>query len=66
MPTVFGNLETWQSYAFAAPRSDNGLENSITIIALQGDSIDGNQTNSNYDAIETFMKSEAVMGYAGL
>lgn len=65
LPTVFGNLETWQSYAFAAPGSDNGLENPVTMIALQGESIDGNQINSHYDAIETFTKSEAVMGMPG-
>lgn len=65
LPTVFGNLETWQSYAFAAPGSDNGLENPVTMIALQGESIDGDQINGHYDAIETFTKSEAVMGMPG-
>lgn len=65
LPTVFGNIDTWQSYAFAAPGSDNGLENPATMIALQGDSIEGDQINSNYDGIETFTKSEAVMGMPG-
>lgn len=65
LPTVFGNLETWQSYAFAAPGSDNGLEKPVTMIALQGDSIDGEQINQNYEGVETFTKSEAVMGMPG-
>src|SRR5690606_12442984 len=65
LPTIFGNLETWQSYAFAAPGSANGLENPVTMIALQGESIDGEQINANYDGVETFTKSEAVMGMPG-
>ncbi|HWL23571.1 MAG TPA: ABC transporter permease [Ureibacillus sp.] len=65
LPTVFVNLETWQSYAFAAPGSDNGLENPVTMIALQGNSIEAEKIEDNYDLIETFSKSEAVMGMPG-
>ena len=65
LPTIFVNVETWQSYAFAAPGSDNGLENPVSMIALQGKEIDGENIKGNYDAIETFSKSEAVMGMPG-
>ena len=65
LSAVFGDVETWQSYAFAAPGSDNGLENPVTMIALQGESIEADKINSNYELIETFTKSEAVMGMPG-
>lgn len=65
LPTVFVNIDTWQSYAFSAPGSDNGLESPVTMIALQGNSIEGNKIEKNYDSIETFTKSEAVMGMPG-
>ncbi len=65
LPTVFTNVETWQSYAFAAPGSDNGLESPVAMIALQGKNIDADAISSNYDFIETVTKSEAVMGMPG-
>ena len=37
----------------------------MTMIALQGDSIESEEIDSNYDAVETFTKSEAVMGMPG-
>lgn len=65
LPTIFSHVDTWQSYAFAAPGSNNGLANPVSMIALQGKDIDGEAINTNYDAIETFTKSEAVMGMPG-
>lgn len=65
LPTVFVHIATWQSYAFAAPGSDNGIENPVTMIALQGKSIEADPIAKNYNLIETFTKSEAVMGMPG-
>jgi len=65
LPTIFVNIDTWQSYAFAAPGSDNGLEDPVSMIALQGSSIESEKIEENYDLIETFSKSEAVMGMPG-
>ena len=65
LPTVFANVETWQSYAFAAPGSDNGLESPVAMIALQGENLDADAIASNYDVIETVTKSDAIMGMPG-
>ena len=65
LPTVFVDVATWQSYAFAAPGSNNGLEDPVTMIALQGTSMEADQITKDYDLIETFTKSEAVMGMPG-
>lgn len=65
LPTIFGHVETWQSYAFAAPGSNNGLENPVSMIALQGKNIEAEKINNQYDLIETVSKSEAVMGMPG-
>jgi len=65
LPTIFGHIATWQSYAFAAPGSDNGLEYPVSMIALQGNDIEAEKIQKDFDLIETFSKSEAVMGMPG-
>lgn len=65
LPSIFVNLDVWQSYAFAAPGSDNGLESPVAMIALQGTDIDAEKIENSFDEIETFTKSEAVMGMPG-
>ncbi|AWE07278.1 cell division protein FtsX [Lysinibacillus sp. 2017] len=65
VPSVFANVDTWQNYAFAAPGSDNGFESPTAMIALQGKDIDAQKIEDNFDEIETFTKSEAVMGMPG-
>lgn len=65
LPTVFANVKTWQNYAFAAPGSDNGLPNAVNMIALQGNDIDTEAIEKNYDHIEVVTKSGAVMGMPG-
>jgi putative ABC transport system permease protein len=65
LPTIFANVETWQSYAFAAPGSDNGLSNAVSMIALQGKDIDIEAIVEHYDKIEVVTKSQAVMGMPG-
>ena len=60
LPSVFVNVDTWQSYAFAAPGSDNGLESPVAMIALQGNNIDAQKIADKYNDIETFSKSQAV------
>src|SRR5690606_14111819 len=62
---IFANVETWQSYAFAAPGSDNGLSNAVSMIALQGKDIDIEAIVEHYDKIEVVTKSQAVMGMPG-
>ena len=65
LPVVFANLEVWQSYAFAAPGSDNGYEHPVSVIALQGADINPEKIDATFDKIETVEKSAAVMGMPG-
>ena len=65
VPSVFTNIDTWQNYAFAAPGSDNGFESPAAMIALQGKNIDVQKIEDTYNGVETFSKSEAVMGMPG-
>ena len=65
LSVLFADLELWQSYAFAAPGSDNGLKNPVQAIALQGKNIDATKIDATYDKIETVTHSEAVMGMPG-
>ena len=65
LPVIFANLAAWQSYAFAAPGSDNGYENPVSVIALQGANIDPEKIDATFDKIETVEKSAAVMGMPG-
>ena len=65
LSTIFANVDVWQSYAFGAPGSDNGLSNPVQMIALQGKNIDPAVVNATFDGIETITHSEAVMGMPG-
>ncbi|MER2000337.1 MAG: ABC transporter permease [Lysinibacillus sp.] len=65
LSVIFSNLDLWQSYAFAAPGSDNGLSNPVQAIALQGENIDPAKIDAAYDKIETITHSDAVMGMPG-
>ena len=65
LSTVFANIDIWQSYAFAAPGSDNGLSNPVNMIALQGKDIDADKIDAAFDKIETITHGDAVMGMPG-
>ena len=65
LPVMFANLELWQSYAFAAPGSDNGLTNPVNAIAIQGSKVDAEAMQKQLDGVEVITHSEAVMGMPG-
>lgn len=64
LPVIFSNLSLWQSYAFAAPGSDNGYSNPVNMIAIQGD-IDAEKVSNQFDGVEIITHSQAVMGMPG-
>ena len=65
LPVVFANMELWQSYAFAAPGSDNGLTNPVNTIAIQGAKIDPDKMESKLEGVDIISHSSAVMGMPG-
>ena len=65
LSAIFANVELWQSYAFAAPGSNNGLNNPVHAIALQGENIDPAKIDAAFDKIETIDHGKAVMGMPG-
>ena len=65
LPTIFTDIDVWRSYAFAAPGSDNGLQNPVSMVALRGENIDTAAIEKDFAHVEAFTKSEAVMGMPG-
>ena len=65
LSSMFTNLELWQSFAFAAPGSDNGHANPVNMIALQGENIKPSKIESAFEQIEVVDHSKAVAGMPG-
>jgi putative ABC transport system permease protein len=65
LPVVFSNLALWQSYAFAAPGSENGLTNPVNTIAIQGDKVNAEKLQANLKGVEVISHGDAVMGMPG-
>lgn len=65
LPVLFTNMDHWRDYSFAAPGSDNGIEDPVSAFILQGKDIDPAALDSRIDGIETATKSEAVQGMPG-
>lgn len=65
LPVIFTTMEKWRTIHFAAPGSDMGIENPVSVILLQGENIHPDEVNKAIDGIETATKSEAVNGVPG-
>ena len=62
---IYVTLDKWRDYTFAAPGSDNGIENPVNGIALQGENINAEQLDNKVDGIQTATKKEAINGMPG-
>lgn len=65
LPAVFTTLDKWRSIQFAAPGSDNGIQNPVNGIMLQGKNIDPQQLSALFDNTEIVTKAEAIQGMPG-
>ncbi|MBD3109083.1 ABC transporter permease [Bacillus sp. AGMB 02131] len=63
--SIYVTMEKWRDYTFAAPGSDNGIENPVNGIALQGENIDAEKLDSQIDGIQTATKKQAINGMPG-
>lgn len=62
---IYVTMDKWRDYTFAAPGSDNGIENPVNGIALQGENIDAEKLDSQIDGIQTATKKQAINGMPG-
>lgn len=65
LPVLFTTLDHWRLYNFAAPGSNNGIEDVVNAFVLQGPDIDAAELDENIDGIETATKGQAVKGMPG-
>lgn len=65
LPAIFTTLDKWRAIQFAAPGSDNGIENPVNAIMLQGENIDSTKLNSQFEGTEIVTKAKAVQGMPG-
>ena len=63
--SVFTTFDKWRSIHYAAPGSDNGVNEPVNAIMLQGEDIDLEAINKEFTGYETVTKSEAVQGMPG-
>ncbi|WP_042352585.1 ABC transporter permease [Bacillus massiliigorillae] len=62
---VFTTMDKWRAINFAAPGSDNGVQNPVNGIALKGENINPDSINKHLDSTEVVTKSEAIQGMPG-
>lgn len=65
MPAVFSTMDKWRTTKFAAPGSDNGVENPVNAIMIQGSSINPELIQSQFTGIEVVTQKAAVRGMPG-
>ncbi|WP_102693267.1 ABC transporter permease [Rummeliibacillus pycnus] len=65
LPVLFSTLNQWRSYAYAAPGSNNGIEDAINAVVLQAPNLDAAQLDKQIDGIETVTKNAAINGMPG-
>lgn len=65
LPAIFTTLDKWRTIQFAAPGSDNGMENPVNGIMLQGEKIEPQKINDLFQSTETVTKAEAIQGMPG-
>lgn len=64
-PVIFSQLDKFRAIKYAAPGSDNGIENPVNGILVQGTDIDVEVVNETIDGIEIGTKDEAVNAVPG-
>lgn len=65
LPSIFGTLDQWRSYQFAAPGANNGIEDVINAIVLQAPNLDAEKLDKDISGIETVTKKAAINGMPG-
>ncbi len=65
LPAMFAVPETWRSYQYAAPGSDNGLNKPVQAFFLKAPNLEPEKLDTSIDDIETVTKSKAVNGMPG-
>lgn len=65
LPAIFTTLDKWQAIQFAAPGSNKGVEEPVNAIMMQGENIDADQLNKQFDHVEVVTKAQAIQGMPG-
>lgn len=64
-PVIFAQMDKFRAIKYAAPGSDNGIENPVNGILVQGTDLDVEAVNETIDGIEMGTKKEAVNAVPG-
>lgn len=64
-PVIFAQIDKFRAIKYAAPGSDNGIENPVNGILVQGTDLDVEAINETIDGIEMGTKNEAVNAVPG-
>lgn len=65
LPSVFVTTDTWRSYQYAAPGSDNNVSNPVQAIFLNAPELDSVALDKSIDGIVTVDKKTAVNNMPG-
>lgn len=65
LPALFVTMDKWRNYKYAAPGSNNGVNDAVNAFVLQGENIDPDTLNKDIKGIETATKNEAIQGMPG-
>lgn len=65
LPSIFIAIDDWRSIHFAAPGSEKGTKNPVNAIMLQGESIEPDKLESEFEGIEIATKRDAINGIPG-
>ncbi|WP_462421876.1 ABC transporter permease [Salinicoccus sp. Marseille-QA3877] len=65
LPAIFTVTDKWREIALAAPGADQGIENPVQAIMLQGENIDAESLEQNIDGVDVVSKQDAINGLPG-
>lgn len=65
LPAIFITTDDWRTIHFAAPGSDMGAELPVNAIMLQGEEIDPEKIEKEFDGLDVATKREAINGIPG-
>lgn len=65
LPAIFTVTDNWREIALAAPGADQGIENPVQAIMLQGENIDPEALEKNVDGVDVVSKQDAINGLPG-
>lgn len=65
LPSLFANMDFVRDYKYAAPGSNNGVEDAINAFAVLGKDVDAEQMIKAVDGVEVVTKSAAINGMPG-